>query len=75
ASGLPNSGVSKIPTVDTQAPQALQTIKGDLSGEALGVLPSALKRNALYRARFERAAVNTQERMSREIGRVHNQKQ
>ena len=75
ASGLPNSGVSKIPKVDTQAPQALQTIKGDLSGEALGVLPSALKRNALYRARFERAAVNTQERMSREVGRVHNQKQ
>ena len=75
ASGLPNSGVSKIPTVNTEAPQVLQTIKGDLSGEALGVLPSALKRNAFYSARFEQAAVNTQERMSREIGRVNNQKQ
>ncbi|MEE4636302.1 RHS repeat-associated core domain-containing protein [Pseudomonas alliivorans] len=75
ASGLPSSGISKTPTIDTEAPQVLQTIKGDLSGEALGVLPSALKRDASYRKGFEQAAANAEKRMTSEIGRVHSQKQ
>ncbi|WP_122585503.1 RHS repeat-associated core domain-containing protein [Pseudomonas viridiflava] len=69
ASGLP------IPTVDTESLLALQTIKGELSGEALGVLPSALKRNDPYRAGFELAALNIKEDRSRLIKNAQRIKQ
>ncbi|GAB7527732.1 hypothetical protein PS3A_01370 [Pseudomonas sp. 3A(2025)] len=60
-------GLSKVPKYDLEDATALLSIQRDLKGGTQGVLPARLKNDAAYKARFERIAAGSDERMAAHI--------